>query len=84
MVKQARDQGSATITVVSPSFVHANLGLPPESRFGFLEIIAAIWALRLIVQCRAVHRRFGRPRQETGGPGALEGRLLKVLIARAN
>lgn len=71
MVKQARDQGSATITVVSPSFVHANLGIPSQSRLGFLETIAALWALPLIVQCQAVYRRFGR---------RLEGRLLKVLI----
>jgi len=59
MVKQARDQGSATITVVSASFVYANLGLPSQSRLGFLETIAAIWALPLIVPCQAVYRRFG-------------------------
>ena len=70
-VKQARDQSKANTTVVAPSFVHANLGHPFESRFGLLETIAAIWALPLIVQCQAVHRRFER---------TLEGRLLKVLV----
>ena len=67
MVKQARDHGSTAITVVTPSFVHADLGLPSQSRFRLLETIAAIWALPLFVQCQAVYRRFGR---------RLEGRFL--------
>jgi hypothetical protein len=67
MVNQARDQGKANITVVTPSFVHGDLGHPCESRFGVPGTIASIWALRLIVQCQAVYRRFGR---------RLEGRFL--------